>query len=312
LGHLYHNLSEGQSARSRKLRPRVCLRGGCGRVYQPRRWNQRYCQLPECQKQLRRWQAAKRQQQRRRWPEGRKAHAAAERRRRARRRAECYASPKGESRRDRALGRGSGESASAALTSRERPLANRAADRRTESRRSAVPTRHDPSPEDGTSAHRGEAGSVAASIDTHPPKKDSDAEVRAWSRSKPMPSPFCKRPGCYQAVRSSSRCPAQYCSDECRQAMKRVQDRERKWLSRNTEAGRYKRSLEYEAARRARRTVASQAETPATSPRAARRQSVVNSGPVPRVRVFYRDRKEGPADDREENPDCRPRAPPSE
>jgi hypothetical protein len=94
--------------------------------------------------------------------------------------------------------------------------------------------------------------------------------------------------------------------------MKRVQDREHKWLARNTEAGRYKRSLEYEAARRARRTASSQAETRATSPRAARRQSVVNSGPFSRVRVFYRDRKEGPADDREENPDCRPRAPPSE
>jgi hypothetical protein len=311
LGEIHHNLRQAQSARSRNLRPRVCLRRDCARVYQPCRWNQRYCQLPECQKRLRRWQAAKRQQQRRRWPEGRKAHAAAERRRRARRRAECCASPKTGSPRDRDLGRG-GESPSAALTRRERPLANRSADRRRESGRSVVPTPHDCLTEDGTSGHRGEAGSVAASIGTHPPEKDSDAEVRAWSRSKPIPSPFCKRPGCYQAVRSFSRCPAQYCSDECRQAMKRVHDRERKWLARNTEAGRYKRSLEYEAARRARRTASSQAETPATSPRAARRQSVVNSGPFPRGRVFYRDRKEEPADDREENPGCRPRAPPSE
>jgi hypothetical protein len=32
-----------------------------------------------------------------------------------------------------------------------------------------------------------------------------------------------------------------------------VRDRERKWLARNTQAGRFKRRLEYEADRRARR-----------------------------------------------------------
>lgn len=29
--------------------------------YQPRRWNQRYCQDPHCQREVRRWQAAQRQ-----------------------------------------------------------------------------------------------------------------------------------------------------------------------------------------------------------------------------------------------------------
>ena len=43
----------------------MCLRKGCGRKYQPRRWNQRYCQDPECLRQLRRWQAAQRQARRR-------------------------------------------------------------------------------------------------------------------------------------------------------------------------------------------------------------------------------------------------------
>jgi hypothetical protein len=48
-------------ARVRRPRTRICLRQGCGRKYQPRRWNQRYCQEPDCQRQVRRWQAAQRQ-----------------------------------------------------------------------------------------------------------------------------------------------------------------------------------------------------------------------------------------------------------
>jgi hypothetical protein len=48
------------------------------------RWNQRYCQDPECRKEVARWQAAKRQQERRRRPEVRQQQAAAERERRAR------------------------------------------------------------------------------------------------------------------------------------------------------------------------------------------------------------------------------------
>ena len=49
----------------RELCARVCLRKGCGNVFQPRRWNQRYCQDQQCMQQLRRWQAAKRQQRHR-------------------------------------------------------------------------------------------------------------------------------------------------------------------------------------------------------------------------------------------------------
>jgi hypothetical protein len=69
-------------------RGRVCLRKGCGRIYQPSRWNQRYCGDAECRRLVRRWQAAKRQQQRRRRPEVRQQQAAAEQRRRARRQQE--------------------------------------------------------------------------------------------------------------------------------------------------------------------------------------------------------------------------------
>jgi hypothetical protein len=68
--------------RLRRLRRRRCLRKGCDHTYQPRRWNQRYCQDPECQRELRRWQAAKRQQRHRDSEPVRAKHAAAERERR--------------------------------------------------------------------------------------------------------------------------------------------------------------------------------------------------------------------------------------
>jgi hypothetical protein len=44
-------------ARARRPRPRTCLCKECGREYLPRCWNQRYCQEPECQRQVHRWQA---------------------------------------------------------------------------------------------------------------------------------------------------------------------------------------------------------------------------------------------------------------
>jgi hypothetical protein len=142
-------------------------------------------------------------------------------------------------------------------------------------------------------------------------KNEPDPGEPAWSRSNESPTSFCDRPGCYQAVRRSYRWQVRYCSDACRQAMKRVHDRERKWLARNTKAGRFKRGLEYEAARQARRAASLKAETEANSPRLARCQPVVNSRPLPAESVTCRDPKERPADDREKNPGRRPRAPPS-
>jgi hypothetical protein len=63
---------------------RVCLRKGCGRKYQPRRWNQHYCQDPECLRLVRRWQAARRQAERRQDEAAKSQHAEAERVRRQR------------------------------------------------------------------------------------------------------------------------------------------------------------------------------------------------------------------------------------
>lgn len=158
MGLLQHRLRSTTAARP--LRPRICLRKGCGNRYHPTQWNQRYCQQPDCLRQVRRWQAAKRQRDHRRLPANRKRHAEAEAQRR----------------RDRAARQAS----------------------------------QDP---------------VAGEETVH--------QVGAWSRSKTIPAEFCDRPGCYEPLPGDSRAPTRYCGADCRQAVRRVLDRERKWLTRN-------------------------------------------------------------------------------
>jgi hypothetical protein len=156
---------------ARPLRPRDCLRQGCGRVYHPTRWNQRYCQQAACRREVRRWQAAKRQRAHRQLPDNRKRHAEAEAKRR----------------RDRT-----------AQTARNDPVAD----------------------------------------------KTSTGQDRAWSRSKEIFAEFCGRPGCYEPLPDDSRAPARYCGRDCRRAVRRVLDRERKWLTRNRyHAGRDRRGV---------------------------------------------------------------------
>ena len=235
MGHPQHTLDTLVPARHRRLGCRTCLRRGCGRSFQPRRWNQRYCHDPECLRLLRRWQAAKRQQERRRRPEARKAHADAERARRARRRAEGRDSPPAASPHEHGVG-DFGESCCPASVAG-----------------SNVPE-HDGEASHEPPADRDHDNDPPAAVTRATPKPDgSHLNGGAWSRSKSIPFPFCDRPGCYAAVRPSCRCRARYCGDECRQAVQRVLDRERKWLYRNTNTGRLKRQLEYEAARRASR-----------------------------------------------------------
>jgi hypothetical protein len=84
-------------------------------------------------------------------------------------------------------------------------------------------------------------GENSVSVGTTPPSS-------AWSRSEaPLPQVLCDRPGCYEPPRDGCRAPSSYCSDACREAMRRVKDRERKYLARKTKAGRLKRRLEYSA-----------------------------------------------------------------
>jgi len=84
MGHVEHTSVAGTSTRGRRLGWRTCLRKGCGRRYQAQHWRQRYCRKPDCLRELRRWQAAKRQRKRRATAEGRERHAREERERRRR------------------------------------------------------------------------------------------------------------------------------------------------------------------------------------------------------------------------------------
>jgi len=167
------------SERSRKTRRRAlrlltCLRKGCNRRFLPGSWNHRYCRDPDCAREVRRWQARKRQERRRSTEAGKAAHREAEKRRRA------------------------------ALPER------REAARRQGAEGSAT----------GPRGHAAPGGKI------------------------------CDRPGCFAPPAEAVNGQARYCRAGCRQAVRRVLDRERKWFSRQTPAGIFKRRLEY-ARRRA-------------------------------------------------------------
>ena len=60
----------------------------------------------------------------------------------------------------------------------------------------------------------------------------------AWSRSKNFcPCSWCDRPGCHETPPKLGRNQASYCCPACRQAVRRVLDRERKWQFRGTFRG---------------------------------------------------------------------------
>jgi hypothetical protein len=64
---------------------------------------------------------------------------------------------------------------------------------------------------------------------------------------------------------TSVRNPARYCGPACRQAVRHVHDRERKWRSRGTLEGRTKRAYEYQAARQQRSQRRPDSSAPAPS-----------------------------------------------
>lgn len=179
-------------ASTRHLPPRLCLRKGCGCVYQPRRGNQRYCQKPECLAEVQRWQNAQRQQRHRQCPQVREQRAADARQRR-------------------------------------------------QTRANATP--HPP-----------------------PPAKPSPADG-AWSRRRKNSAPFCHRPGCYEPLPADTLAPARYCGHTCCRAMRRVLNRERKWLRRKTGVGRRKRRRKYRTRPAARGTRVVTSRPPASTPR---------------------------------------------
>jgi hypothetical protein len=164
--------NRGRRASPRRPRARICLRKGCGRKYEPRRPNQRYCQDPECQRLVKRWQAAKRQAKRRQNDAAKAEHTEAERARRQR-----------------------------------------------------------------------------ATSSSQAPKPSAIAAARGHAARIFSPTSLCDRPGCHEPPPKSGRNQTRYCCSACRQAVRRVVDRERKWRQRGTFRGRRARAQEYQAAR---------------------------------------------------------------
>jgi hypothetical protein len=110
--------------------------------------------------------------------------------------------------------------------------------------------------EQGRARSRPPAGEDVVSVDTA-------LSSGAWSRSEAaLPRVLCNRPGCYEPPRDGWRAPSFYCSDACRQAVRRAKDRERKYLARKTKVGRFKRRLEYWAAAKKQSSLSSTRQGP--------------------------------------------------
>lgn len=73
---------------------------------------------------------------------------------------------------------------------------------------------------------------------------DAPAAKGALSRSNEISADFCGRPGCYEPLPSQCRAPARYCGHDCRRAVRRVLDRERKWLMRKRRGRRFRKDLD--------------------------------------------------------------------
>jgi hypothetical protein len=78
VGNHHVKVKRRPKARARRPRERTCVNKKCGRKYHASRWNQRYCQDPECMREVNRWLAARRQAERRKVGTAKAQHTQAE------------------------------------------------------------------------------------------------------------------------------------------------------------------------------------------------------------------------------------------
>ena len=62
----------------------------------------------------------------------------------------------------------------------------------------------------------------------------SEPSYSVSSRCSKLPENSCDRPGCYEATRASQRNHAKYCGNDCRNAVDRAKDRQRKSIARSS------------------------------------------------------------------------------
>ena len=121
---------------------------------------------------------------------------------------------------------------------------------------------------------------------------ESLAAERASLRSTKNSGPICDRVGCYEPARTSHHGGAAYCSHECRDAMRRVRDRERKYLWRRTAIGRLKCEAMAMRRRIELQTKAASLSGHLSEPVVVRAVGVHPYGPPPEPTVGCGDRKE--------------------
>lgn len=84
--------------------------------------------------------------------------------------------------------------------------------------------------EPSTPRHNVRAGNVPEF--RRKPHRGRQLRRRVVTQQKFFVQPLCARPGCYEPARKLGRSQARYCGPACRQAVRRVLDRERKWIER--------------------------------------------------------------------------------
>ncbi len=196
---------------------------GCGREYTPWCWHQRYCGEDECRQRVLRWQAAQRQCRRRSTDEGRTAHRLAEKARR-------------ESARLDAADHDGAEHDGAEHNGAEHDAAGPDA----AGSDAAEPDVAEPDTAGPDAAEPDVAEPDAAEPDAVEP----DAAECVWldgaeptRRGHAGPARLCDRPACFRRVLGLTPHAASYCGPVCRRAVKRVVDREQKWLIRGALRG---------------------------------------------------------------------------
>jgi hypothetical protein len=74
---------------------------------------------------------------------------------------------------------------------------------------------------------RREKAQVAAQSNSNQVPPPAQDDSRAWSRTTDIPKDFCDRPGCYEPKVQSDRNTPKFCGNDCRNAVHRVQQRNR-------------------------------------------------------------------------------------
>ena len=109
------------------------------------------------------------------------------------------------------------------------------------------------STEEGKRAHREAEKARRKRLKEEREEREKPRDGAASGRSRGHAAEgqgICDRPGCFLRPKRAVNGQGRYCSHLCRTAVRRVLDRERKWLLRNTKEGRYLREHVYGDIRR--------------------------------------------------------------